>query len=248
MLNCPVNSYYNSAYKACVCLDGFYVIGQSCGVCPSNQVYDFSTRSCQQGVQCTGQYEVYFQGLCICDVGYYRIKAKCSTCPEGYFYNETIFDCQSSCPMNQMYDYSSKSCQCNEISGFYKINGTCQMCDNGTVFNRSTLKCDSICPNGQVFLNNKCSCPAGFYLINGACGICDIGTTYNSSTLKCDKICTDINSYYQNGRCFCYPPYIIVNSNQCQACPSGSEYDLATQSCKQSTPSNNQNIICNATS
>ena len=65
-------------------------------------------------------------------------------------------------------------------------------------------------------MNGICSCPVGYFLIGNTCGLCDIGTVYNSTALKCDKICPDPNGYFQNGRCFCYPPYVVVNKNQCK--------------------------------
>ena len=78
------------------------------------------------------------------------------------------------------------------------------------------MRCENICPNGQTLTNNKCTCPTGYSLIGTSCGICDMGTIYNESSLKCDKACPDPNGYYQNGRCYCYPPYVVVNMNSCQ--------------------------------
>ncbi len=217
-------------------------------MCPTGTVYDFATRSCQQGQICTGANEVSFLGICICNAGFFRIRGNCTTCPSGTVYNDTIFDCQTVCGLNEVYNTSSLRCECSSSLGFFRINNACQQCPSGTIFNSSTSTCQTACPSGQTFSNGRCVCPTGFNLIGTTCGLCEVGTIYNASRLSCDKACPDPNGYFQNGRCFCYPPYIVVNETICQLCPANTTYDLSSLSCKSSTPSNNVNVTCNVTS
>ena len=245
--NC--NAYEEYRNGSCVCRQGYYLIGYSCGLCPPTQVYDATYRICHIPCQNNEVWDPIIRA-CRCLPGYYLINGVCSTCdPKTQFYNQMsqCCDCKEGykktsgqgcqgkcipiCSVNE--DYILNRCVCKP--GFYLINNFCTQCPEGQFYDIYQRICRIKCGTNQVynFNSGKCDCAQGYYIVNGICSQCRPDETYNEFTKTCYITpCPGVNEYYSETTqtCICRPEYVRIKG-VCANCNPGQYYDSYSDRC-----------------
>jgi len=169
--SCSVNEILSN--NQCVCKLGYFSIGSDCDQCPSNSVYNSSTKLCECGngtsydfltkkcITPCSALEIYnpMNKSCDCLNGLYRIGSNCGKCSSGYLYNSSTQSCMLLCGENKA--IINLKCQC--IQGYVIIQGNCSKCPSSTIYNSLTQTCQFNCTGNRKIVNGKCVCNDGLY-------------------------------------------------------------------------------------
>ena len=151
---CPKYSRFDPVSYRCVCIDGYFPVGEySCQKCSPNSYWD--------GNKCNN------------DAG--------NRCGQGYIWNGVFCsrDVSGLCGPNQYYS-SEGHCLCK--TGYFWISSQCQKCGYGTYFDG--LKCVQYqvpqCNDAYKFWNGRgCVCLPDFFEYGDSCVRCPANTVWN---------------------------------------------------------------------
>ena len=243
------NAYEVYKNGKCVCKDGYYLIGYSCGLCPPTQTYDSTYRICRTECKIHEVWDPTIRA-CRCLPGYYLVAGMCSQCdPKTQVYNQNsqCCDCIEGykkvsgqgcngvcspiCAQNE--DFILNRCVCKP--GYYLINNFCTQCPDGQFYDIYQRICRIKCGTNQVynFASGKCDCADGYYIVQGICSKCQAGETYNEYTMTCTIVpCQGVNEYYSpiTKTCICKPQYVRIRG-VCTNCNPGYYYDSYSDQC-----------------
>jgi proprotein convertase subtilisin/kexin type 5 len=169
-------------------------------------------------------------------VGYFRIQNLCGVCPAGTNYDDVTMTCLNICQNSQLYNNTTKQCDCNQNLGYYQVNGNCTYCLAGTKYNPISQTCENICPAGTQFnattqnCDNKCTSGMVYNISTNTCvSICPSGTQFNTTSQTCVNICPSTQLFI-NGNCSC-PTGLYYINNICGTCDIGFVYNSTSLSC-----------------
>lgn len=243
------NTYEKWVNGKCICKDGYYLIGYSCGVCPPQQTYDATYRICHSPCKINEVWDPIIRA-CRCLPGYYLIGGICSQCdPKTQNYNQKsqCCDCISGyqkqsgqgcngvctplCAVNE--DWIGNRCVCKP--GYYLINNFCTQCPEGQFYDVYQMVCRIQCGTNQVynFNSGKCDCAQGYYIVQGICSQCQPGETYDVYSETCSIVpCQGVNEYYSTSTqtCVCKAQYVRIQG-VCTNCNPGYYYDAYSDRC-----------------
>ena len=189
--------------KNCVCIEGYYLIEDSCAKCSS------SCKSCINGSSCSScidhsSYNTY-TGLCECDTGYYndsstsaciQCNSNCKSCNDA----NICLECKikfstpgngNTCLCENDSELVVDECKC--LSGTYRGNDNkCTQCpDDCLECEQSvTLNCTS-CSSPLILDQGWCICPTGYFTNNNneCTQTCDTSLSNQGCTLQCGSKC-----------------------------------------------------------
>jgi len=233
--NCsPRQTYKNGR---CVCQNQYYLIGNTCDVCPPYSAYDPSTLSCPcipgyklVNGNCAKPYvpptvpptplpptcsinQKLVNGNCICLEGFYVIQGVCTYCAAPNYYDPKIGLCRPTCTANQVLDLNSLTCLC--LSGFYNIQGVCGSCQAYSAYNIYTKTCD--CIQG--------------YVLSGSICIPKTQAPLPPTPLPVPPSRCGANQVYVNQQCICASGYYLIQG-VCVQCPANTFYDPDLAICR----------------